>query len=176
MFIGAEIRLEAGISAAQARLTNLIRGGLLQRASEDAYGEWVTGLARVGPLGHAPGLAKLVRVQFRDTVVREDSATWVLRWEAAGRSGALFPALDADIKLTADGQDATVLTVSGVYRPPLGGFGAGLDRVVLHRIAQATMHAFADSIADAITNPDAAPATGRAVLPDASSWPSPETP
>ena len=36
MFIGAEIRLDVGFSAAQARLANLAHGGLLSRASENA--------------------------------------------------------------------------------------------------------------------------------------------
>ncbi len=54
MFLGAEIRLDVGFNAAQARLANLARGGLLQRASHHAYDELGTGLARVGPLVVVP--------------------------------------------------------------------------------------------------------------------------
>ena len=50
MFLGAEIRLDVGFNAAQARLANLARGGLLRRASHDAYDELGTGLARIGRL------------------------------------------------------------------------------------------------------------------------------
>lgn len=107
MFIGAEIRLEVGFGAAQARMANLARGGLLRRASDEAYHELGTGLARVGPLGSAPGMSGLVEVRFSDIAIHEDSATWAVRWEAAGRGGALFPALDADIKLTPAGEDVT---------------------------------------------------------------------
>ena len=37
MFMGAEVRLGLGFNAAQARLVNLARGGLLHHASDDAY-------------------------------------------------------------------------------------------------------------------------------------------
>ena len=54
MFVGTEVRLGVSFNAAQARLVNLVRGGLLRRASDDAYRELGTGLARVGPLRHGP--------------------------------------------------------------------------------------------------------------------------
>ena len=123
MFLGAEIRLDVGFNAAQARLANLARGGLLRRASHDAYDELGTGLARIGPLGAAPGMSRLVAVRFSDMAIHEDFAIEAMRWEAIGPGGALFPALDADIKLTPAGEDATMLTVAGIYRPPLGGLG-----------------------------------------------------
>jgi len=99
VFIGTEIQLDIGFSAAQARLANLARGGLLRRVSHDAYDEWGAGLARVGPLGAAPGMSRLVRVEFRDLVARAEAAVLALRWEATGAAGGLFPVLDADITL-----------------------------------------------------------------------------
>ena len=68
MFIGAEVRLDVGFNAAQARLANLARGGLLRRACDDAYHDLGNGLARVGPLDAAPGLSRLVAVRFTDQV------------------------------------------------------------------------------------------------------------
>jgi hypothetical protein len=47
-----------------------------------------------------------------------------LRWEATGAAGGLFPALDADLILTAEGQDKTLIALTGCYRPPLGRLGA----------------------------------------------------
>ncbi len=177
MFIGAEIRLDVGFSAAQARMANLARGGLLRRASDDAYRELGTGLAQVGPLGAAPGLSRLVAVRFSDMAVHEDFAILAIRWETPRPGGALFPALDADIKLTPVGEDATMLAVSGAYRPPLGGLGAGLDRVILHRVAQATIRAFTRHIGAAIAHPAVSPEEGYTrVLPEPSSWPAPDTP
>jgi hypothetical protein len=46
-----------------------------------------------------------------------------LRWNAIGPGGRLFPALDANITLTAHGEQATWLRLAGAYRPPLGAAG-----------------------------------------------------
>ncbi len=159
MFIGTEIRLDVGFSAARARLASLASGGLLEGASHHAYDTWTTGLARVGPLGAAPGVSRLVQVHIRAVADYENSAVWAMRWQATGATGALFPALDADLKLTPVGEDATTLAVSGVYRPPFGGLGAGLDRVVMNRIARASIRAFARQIETAIMSPATLPAT-----------------
>jgi hypothetical protein len=177
VFIGAEIRLDVSFGAAQARMTNLARSGLLRRASDDAYRDLDTGLARVGPLGTTPGLSRLVAVRFSDMAIHEDHAVVAIRWEATGPGGALFPALDADIKLTVAGDDATMLAVSGVYRPPLGGLGAGLDRMILHRVAEATIRAFAHDIAAAIADPAVSLERGRTgVQPELCPEPGPGTP
>ena len=177
MFLGAEIRLDVGFNAAQARMANLARGGLLRRASDDAYDELGTGLVRMCPLSAAPGMSRLVAVRFRDLAIHEDFAIGVMRWEAIGPGGALFPALDADIKLAPAGEDATMLTVSGVYRPPLGGLGTGLDRAIMHRVAQATIRAFTHHIGVAIAHPAAAPEAGHTrMLPEPPPWPEPATP
>jgi hypothetical protein len=94
-----------------------------------------------------------------------------------GPGGALFPALDADIKLTRAGQDVTVLAVSGTYRPPLGTLGAGADRVIMHRIAQATIRAFTQHVGTAIVSPAASPEAARTRrLPEPPAWSEPETP
>ena len=152
VFIGTEIRLDVGFGTARARLAGLARRGLLRRASDDAYRDLESGLARVGPLDAVPALSRLVAVRFSDMTIHEDCASVAIRWEATGPGGALFPALDADITLSAAGDDATKLTVAGVYRPPLGVLGAGLDRVILHRVAEATIQVFAQDIAAAMTD------------------------
>jgi hypothetical protein len=157
MFIGAEMRLDVGFYAAQARLGYLARGGLLRRASQDAYGEWETGLARLSPLNATPAVSKLVAVRFRNMVTHADSVLWAMRWEAIDPGGALIPALDADIRLTRAGEEATVLAVSWAYRPPLGGMGTGVDRASLHPVAQATIQAFTNHIGAAIAPSAALP-------------------
>jgi hypothetical protein len=151
MFIGANKQLDVAFYVAQARLAYLARGGLLRRASLNAYGEWETGLARLSPLNAAPHLSKLAAVRFRDMVTREDSVLWTMRWEAIDPEGALIPALDADIRLTPAGEEATMLAVSGAYRPLLGGMGTELDRASLYRVAQATIQALTNHIGAAIT-------------------------
>ena len=172
MFIGTEIRLDVGFAAARARLARLARGGVLRRASDDAYRDLGADLARVGPFEAVPGLSRLVAVRFSDMTIHEDFASVAIRWEAPGPGGALFPALDADITLSPAGDDATKLMVAGVYRPPLGVLGAGLDRVILHRIAESTIRIFAQDIAAAMTDPALSPA----VRPEPSPRTEPGTP
>ncbi len=163
MFVGDEMVLDVGLDAAKASLAKLARSGVLVRASQAAYNEGITGLIRVGPLGSAPGLSRMVEVHFLDLVSREDSALLVLRWEAVGPGGGLFPALDADITLTSAGEHATLLTVAGAYRPPLGILGAALDRTVLHRVAAATVRAFINRVADAIAHPASMAGSGNGI-------------
>jgi hypothetical protein len=166
MFVTQALTVEVGCRAAQARFTNLLRGNWLAGVSEAAYDGALAGLLRVGP---AIPAAKLVRVRFLDPVYRGDVLTVGLRWEATGPAGGLFPVLDADISISpgreedtpAAGQPAR-LTLTGAYRPPLGRLGAGLDQVVLHRVATATVRRLLGSVAETITNPATAgrPAQG----------------
>jgi hypothetical protein len=111
MFIGAEVHLDLGFDAVQARLACLVRGGLLSRASAGAYDQWQACLAQIGPWMTAFGTCQLAQVLVRDMVAHADCATWTMRWQVAGPGGSLFPALDADIKLTPAGVDATILAV-----------------------------------------------------------------
>jgi hypothetical protein len=140
MFLSDQRVLTISIAAAGARLANLAQSGWLCGASGAAYQDGVDHLVRVGLPGDLPGTSRLVRVQFLDPVYRVYSVTMGVRWEAIGVTGGLFPVLDANITLTAEGDQHTRMTLTGVYRPPLGALGAGLDRVLLHRVATATVH------------------------------------
>jgi hypothetical protein len=151
VFVREETRLDISFIAAREGLASLTRGRWLMSASDAAYGEGITGLTRVGPVGSVRGLSRLVQVRLQDLIVNRDSARLALRWEATGPGSSLFPALDADILLSADGEEATKLTLDGVYRPPLGSFGAGLDQAVLSRVATATVRDFVGRLAKAIT-------------------------
>jgi hypothetical protein len=147
MFVREELPLTAAFPAARDRLAAMARSGSLLTAAQAATNwsgssDGTTGVARVGPLGPIRGLSRVVEVQLGDLVAHDDSAQLALRWEAAGPGGGLFPALDADITLARVDDQATTLTLTGVYRPPLGSVGAGLDRAVLHRLAVATIRDF----------------------------------
>ena len=157
MFVGAEVQLDLGFDAVQARLVNLVRGGLLPRASGGAYHEWQACLAQIGPWATALGMCRLAQVLVRDMVTHADYATWTMRWEVTGPRGSLFPALDADIKLTPAGVGATMLAVCAAYRPPLGVLGVGLDRAIMHQAAEAMIWSFTIGIQMAIMHPAASP-------------------
>ena len=150
VFVGAEAVLDVSFDAARAGLARAVGGEWLATASADAYGEWSKGLARVGPRGTSWSVSRLVEVRFRELVTRGNVTVLTLRWEAAGSSGGLFPVLDADITLMSHGPAASLLSLSGAYRPPLGALGAALDRVVLHRMAEATIQGFVNQLGAAV--------------------------
>ena len=156
MFVREELRLAAEFAAARDRLAALAHSGSLlsaAQAASDGAGasDGSTGLTRVGPLGPVRGLSRVVEVQFGELIAHDDSAQLALRWEVAGPGGGLFPALDADIALARVDDRATRLTLTGVYRPPLGTVGAGLDQAILHRVAVATIRDFLGRVAAAIS-------------------------
>ncbi len=169
MFISHQLVLGVSFQAAQARLENLTQGGWLSTASGGAYADGLAALIRVGPFGDVPGASKLVKVSLLEPVPRDDAMVLSLRWEATGLTGGLFPVLDADLTVTPGDAGQTLMRLDGAYRPPLGGVGAGLDRVLLGRAATATIRSLLTRIADAITSP--APAAETAARPAAGQQP-----
>jgi hypothetical protein len=155
MFVGDETSLDIGFADARERLARLAGSDVLLTTSEDAYGHETTHPTRVG----VGGLAKLVRVQVRELARTDTSAGLAIRWEATGPGGRLFPVLDADIRLAPAGERATLLTMVGSYRPPLGALGDALDRTILHRVAAATVRRFLTELAAQI---DGRPGEGEA--------------
>ena len=151
MFVGDEVLLlDVAFASARARLVQLARGGSLLPVSAEAYHGGFSGLFPSGKPTAAPGLSRLVQVQFRDLTERNNSAAFALRWEAIG-SGGLLPVLDADITLSQSGLQATLLALAGVYRPPPGSRGAEFDDAILRRVAAATIRNFIDLVAACIT-------------------------
>jgi len=157
VFISDEVRAEVSLPAVSTHTASLLAGLALTTASRAA---WREGIARVGPAGPLPGLSKLVHVRFTEPVQRGAVIVLALRWEATGVGERLFPVLDADLTLMPDGNGATLIGLQGVYRPPAGSAGQLLDRVLLHRIAAATVRSFLNRIAVALASPGSGPADG----------------
>ncbi len=145
MFIGSEARAAVSAEAAAARLACPACGGVLVRAS---YAAWEEVRAGMGPAG-LPGL---VQVCSQGPVRRGAVSMLILRWEAADASGQRFPILDADITLVPDGEQATLIGLDGVYRPPPG---AGPCPVIAYLVTAATTRSLLGRIAAAITDPAA---------------------
>jgi hypothetical protein len=103
----------------------------------------------VGPLG--PRLGRRVIVQLGQPVRFPSMTSLPLVWEPVGLEG-LLPRMDANLELGGLGQDRTQLAISARYRPPLGAVGRTVDRVLLHRVAEATIKDFLDRVGAAITN------------------------
>jgi hypothetical protein len=160
VFVSGEKALNVSTGVAQLRLANLAQGGWLNAASQVAYQGGIDHLVRAGPFGDVPGASRLVRVQFVDPVYRDGAMTLGLRWEAIGVTGGLFPVLDANIRLSGKSGRSSQMVLTASYRPPLGAAGAGLDRLLLHGVATATIKTFASRVASALEGtPEAAQET-----------------
>lgn len=152
------MQLEVAFAVAQARLANLARGGWLLAASKSACSEGANSPAYSGLPRPARGMSRLVSVYSRDLVVRPASAHLAIRWVATIPGGEVYPALDADITLTPAGRGATTLTLAAAYRPAPENQGDDLDRAALRRMADVTIQALINRIAEAIAIPH--PAAG----------------
>jgi hypothetical protein len=118
--------------------------GVAQQRGDDLLTEVGVG---VGPLGTR--LGRRVAVQLGEPVRFPSTTSLALTWEPIGLEG-LLPRLDADIELGSLGEDRTQLAISARYRPPLGVVGRAVDRVLLHRVAEATLKDFLDRLGQAI--------------------------
>jgi len=146
MFIGGQARAAVSAAAATARLACPAGAGVLVRASYAAWEEVTAGIAPAG----FPGLAL---VRSSGPVRHGAISVLILRWEAADVSGQRFPVLDADITLVPDSEQATLVGLDGVYRPPPW---AGLCPVIAYLVTAAATRSLLGRIAAAITDPAAA--------------------
>jgi hypothetical protein len=150
VFTSERVLLAVSFAAARARLERLAADGVLLGASKCAYGAGIAALAEEA--GPAAGTTRLAGVQAVGIGDAPDSARLGLRWDAIGSDGSLFPALDADLTLSACGKGTTVLTLAGVYRLPRQ-VAAGLDPDVAHCHASVTMRSFVARLACALMHP-----------------------
>ena len=154
MFVTREQIVDAEFGAARVRLKQIVRaadGDGLARMSRDAYEQALTRLMRgdTTGTGGVPVASQLVEVRLKGPVKRDDTRAIWLRWEAAGEAGGLLPTLDADMVLTAEGQDRTRVTLNGYYESPLDGL-ADSERSLLHHLASATIRTLLHQVADAL--------------------------
>jgi hypothetical protein len=106
---------------------------------------------RVGPSRWPSLFSKTVEVSLAPLRLRGDSFVMSFRWSSVG-GAALFPILEGELDLAPLGDSQTVLQVHGQYDPPAGSLGRHLDRLVLHRVAEATVRAFLTRACSAISD------------------------
>jgi hypothetical protein len=148
VFVGDQLPLEMSFGAARAVFARLPRSGLLLAASEDAYGQGITGLAGAGPPGRGLGLPRLAGVRVQDLAAGEGSAGLALRLDAIAPDGGLFPALDANLTLAQAGEHASLLALAGTYRLPATVAAPGT--VIADLAAAAMIRAFLTRVAAGI--------------------------
>lgn len=112
-------------------------------------------------VGSGGALAKSVELEIKDRYAGPDQAVLALSWIATGAT-ALFPRMEADLKIEPLGRDLTQLSLEGSYEAPMGAPGAVLDRWALHRVAEASVKNLVDRVAqDLETYPTAATDAGQ---------------
>jgi hypothetical protein len=104
---------------------------------------------RVGPSGGS--LAKEVRLEIGMAEIHRAGLVYPISWSATGAE-ILFPKLRADLTISHVGSDQTRISLEGTYEPPLGSLGKAVDRVVLRRVADSTVKAWVDRLADALSS------------------------
>ncbi len=145
-----EVVVTVSFDAARCRLEHLAQDGVLLGTAEYAYGAGITGLAEEA--GPAAGMSRLVGVRSGDLTETRDCARLGLRWEAIAPSGAVYPALDADLMLTPTGEATTLLALAGVYRLA-DQAAAGLDPAIVRCFAAVTIRCFIARLACALMHP-----------------------
>lgn len=96
-------------------------------------------------------VGKEIRIEVSSVAERTDPSlgpviVFQLSWHAA-EGGGLFPEMKAELSLYRLGKDETQLELSGSYEPPLGALGKVLDALVMHRVAEASVHRFVRDVA-----------------------------
>lgn len=145
MFVHYSTHVDVGLPEVEKRI-DLLRSDMKQWA-DIAYREGEELRSRVGPV---EGIAKSISLDIGSAEVHRTGLIYPMRWMAHG-VGVIFPELNADLALTKLGSDMTSLSLDGTYVPPLGPVGRLADRIVLGRVAEATVRNWVDRLAEAVT-------------------------
>jgi hypothetical protein len=134
---------------------------LQERFSDD--GQWLAPLAteaardgeslrmRIGPEWASHFVTHEVHVTLWPPRERDSSLVRSINWVPSGWQ-SLFPLLDGDIELAPIDPLWCRLSLAVAYTPPLGGFGARVDRALFHRIAESTVRSFLTQAAGVLKN------------------------
>jgi hypothetical protein len=145
MFVRYFLELPHPVERVEAALLSSPRDWILGLV-EDASHQGEALLAEVGIGTTGRRILKKVELEIGDPVRLGFSTLLPITWRAAGLTG-LFPVMEADIEIAALGRSRTQLSFNGRYSPPLSVIGVAVDRVLLHRVAEATTKDFLDRMA-----------------------------
>jgi hypothetical protein len=150
-----EIRTCAFVNHPYERVSEALRRdpvGLIQRANVHAVAR-----ARelVGSLRDGLGgvevdqefVVELTSVAEETEVMLGPRTRLCLSWRAS-QHPHLFPTMDATLDVLTLGPNEAQLDFLGKYRPAHGMVGAALDKAIGHRIMDASVHRFVESIAE----------------------------
>jgi hypothetical protein len=146
MFVHYETEVPIAMSEVEQALQSL-RSDLGSMA-DVAYREGEDLRARVGPGSGA--IAKEVKLYIGPAEIHRTGLFYPLHWSAVG-SEVLFPHLIADLVVSHIGPERTKIAIDGIYQPPLGKFGIAVDRILLRRVAESTVEAWMNRLAESLT-------------------------
>ncbi|MGH8913761.1 MAG: hypothetical protein ACRDZM_04500 [Acidimicrobiia bacterium] len=146
MFVLCETQVPLPIAEVEHGLDDL--RSHLGSWADVAYREGEELRARVGP--GVGGVAKEVRLEIGTPEIHRSGLVYPIKWSATGAE-ILFPKLNAELIVSHIGTEETRLVFEGNYEPPLGALGKVVDRALLRRVADSTVKAWIDRLADALT-------------------------
>jgi hypothetical protein len=103
--------------------------------------------SRVGP--GSGNLDKEVRLEIGAPEIHRTGLIYPVSWSAVGAE-VLFPRLNAELIISHIGSDRTKVVLDGTYQPPLGPLGKVVDRILLRRLAEATVKSWVDRLAESL--------------------------
>ncbi|HEY8340458.1 MAG TPA: hypothetical protein VIK95_11340 [Egibacteraceae bacterium] len=106
-------------------------------------GEWHVALHADGAL--PPAIARRDALVTVGEPAQNDNLMLALEWRSA-TADRLFPVLTADLELVRL-ESGCQLSLMGTYRPPLAVVGEATDRLLGHRVAEATVRRFVLDVA-----------------------------
>lgn len=148
MFLRAFVEIRIPASAATQVLRRLPQT-LVESFATEAIDHGHTVLAEVGFPVAGRRVGKQVEIVLGDAV-ETPGRTWLPLWWKATGAGSLFPSLEGELEAAPLGKHLTQVGLSARYKPPFGVVGTTLDRMLLHRVAEATIQDFLQRIGVAV--------------------------
>ncbi len=130
---------ERATQTAAGRARSLVSSLKVSIAGLEVGKNVVIRVAHVEPDAQAPG-------HLASQAIRLD-----LEWQAE-TSSALFPSMRASLLAYPLSANETQLDLRGTYEAPGGALGSAVDRLVGHRIAEASAHRFLDEVASRLSD------------------------
>lgn len=148
MFLRAFVEIRIPAEAA-AQILRRLPQTLVESFAVEAIDHGHTVLAEVGFPVAGRRVGKQVEIELGDAV-ETPSRTWLPLWWKATGAGSLFPSLEGELEAAPLGKNLTQIGLSARYKPPFGVLGTTLDRMLLHRIAEATVQDFLQRVGSAV--------------------------
>lgn len=149
MLIQDFIEVPAPYSVVAAALTEDAHS-VLAASAVAAYREGEHMSVRLMPWRAHPAISAPVDIDVGTPYQRADGLVLPIHWWAS-RARSLFPRLEADLVAAPLGQAATIVSLMGRYDPPLAAVGRGLDRILLHRVAESSVRSLLTGVAGAFS-------------------------